>query len=168
MDERVSRWAMAVAMPLVAAAVSRVLDPLVAPYTTPPYMLAVMVAAAYGGMGPGLLASAIATLCLAWIDLLSNAVKFTPEGGRVVLLLDRRRDRATIVVTDDGAGIEAPVLPHVFDRFRQGKHRNEERRSRSRSLHLPLRGRGAWRDDLDSQRRSRTRNDRDGGDPSHR
>lgn len=69
MKIRVIRWAAAVAAPLLAAAVSRVLDPFVAPYTTPPYMLAVMIAAAYGGMGPGLLASAIATLCLAWIDV---------------------------------------------------------------------------------------------------
>lgn len=69
MDGRFSQWTVAVATPLLAAAVSRALDPIVAPYTTPPYMLAVMVAAAYGGMGPGLLASAIATLCLAWIDV---------------------------------------------------------------------------------------------------
>ncbi|MEO8380662.1 MAG: HAMP domain-containing sensor histidine kinase [Acidobacteriota bacterium] len=69
MDIRFTRWAVAVAAPLLAAAVSRALDPFVAPYTTPPYMLAVMITAAYGGMGPGLLASAIATLCLAWIDV---------------------------------------------------------------------------------------------------
>lgn len=69
MEIRVTRWAVAVGAPLLAAVVSRVLDPFVAPYTTPPYMLAVMIAAAYGGMGPGLLATAIATLCLAWIDI---------------------------------------------------------------------------------------------------
>ncbi|HEX6639997.1 MAG TPA: HAMP domain-containing sensor histidine kinase [Thermoanaerobaculia bacterium] len=66
---RLTRWAVAVGAPLLAALVSRVLDPFVAPYTTPPYMLAVMIAAAYGGIGPGLLASAMATLCLAWIDV---------------------------------------------------------------------------------------------------
>jgi signal transduction histidine kinase len=53
-------------------------------------------------------------------NLLTNAMKFTHEGGRVRVRLERRRERGTIVVADDGAGIEASVLPHVFDRFRQG------------------------------------------------
>jgi PAS domain S-box-containing protein len=52
-------------------------------------------------------------------NLVQNAVKFTPEGGRVVVDLSRDRDRARIVVVDDGIGISEKILPHIFERFRQ-------------------------------------------------
>ncbi len=52
-------------------------------------------------------------------NLLSNAVKFTPKQGRVKVTLGRLEGNAVLRVTDDGEGIEAAVLPHVFDRFRQ-------------------------------------------------
>ncbi|MBU7584766.1 MAG: PAS domain S-box protein [Nostoc sp. TH1S01] len=52
-------------------------------------------------------------------NLLTNAVKFTPEGGRVELHLDKVGNFAQIQVTDTGKGISADFLPHVFDRFRQ-------------------------------------------------
>jgi PAS domain S-box-containing protein len=53
-------------------------------------------------------------------NLLSNAVKFTPDGGRVDLRVRRAGARVEIVVEDSGTGIEPELLPHVFDRFRQG------------------------------------------------
>ena len=52
-------------------------------------------------------------------NLLSNAVKFTPSGGRVGVSLARNDSDAVVRVTDTGQGIEAEVLPFVFDRFRQ-------------------------------------------------
>ena len=52
-------------------------------------------------------------------NLLANAVKFTPEGGRVEISLRRAGAQGEIVVTDDGAGISADFLPHVFEHFRQ-------------------------------------------------
>ena len=52
-------------------------------------------------------------------NLFSNAVKFTPEGGRVRVRLARVNSHAEITITDTGAGIEPRFLPHVFDRFRQ-------------------------------------------------
>lgn len=52
-------------------------------------------------------------------NLVSNAVKFTPKGGHVEVRIEVDDRRAQIVVTDDGAGIAAEFLPHVFDRFRQ-------------------------------------------------
>jgi signal transduction histidine kinase/ActR/RegA family two-component response regulator len=55
---------------------------------------------------------------VAW-NLLMNAVKFTPRGGRVQLHLQRMNSHVEIVVSDSGEGIEAQVLPHVFERFRQ-------------------------------------------------
>jgi PAS domain S-box-containing protein len=52
-------------------------------------------------------------------NLVSNAIKFTPPGGRVEVTLARERERARITVRDTGAGIEPAMLAHIFDRFRQ-------------------------------------------------
>lgn len=52
-------------------------------------------------------------------NLLSNAVKFTPPEGQIGIRLRNTNSHIEIVVTDTGQGIEAEVLPHVFDRFRQ-------------------------------------------------
>ena len=52
-------------------------------------------------------------------NLLSNAVKFTPRGGQVKVALEVRERTATLTVSDDGQGIRADFLPHVFERFRQ-------------------------------------------------
>lgn len=53
-------------------------------------------------------------------NLLMNSVKFTPHGGEVRLLLRRLPSHLQIVVTDTGQGIAPEILPHVFERFRQG------------------------------------------------
>jgi signal transduction histidine kinase/CheY-like chemotaxis protein len=52
-------------------------------------------------------------------NLLANAVKFTPNGGRVRLTASRDGGDVRIVVSDTGIGISRDFLPHVFDRFRQ-------------------------------------------------
>ena len=52
-------------------------------------------------------------------NLLSNAIKFTPSGGHVRVELHLAPQEVRIVVADDGEGIDASFLPHVFDRFRQ-------------------------------------------------
>jgi signal transduction histidine kinase/ActR/RegA family two-component response regulator len=52
-------------------------------------------------------------------NLLSNAVKFTPEGGRVYVALEQHDDIVQLTVRDNGIGITADFLPHVFGRFRQ-------------------------------------------------
>jgi signal transduction histidine kinase/ActR/RegA family two-component response regulator len=54
-------------------------------------------------------------------NLLSNACKFTPEGGRIDVILRADRVRATITVADTGVGISSEFLPYVFDRFRQAE-----------------------------------------------
>ena len=52
-------------------------------------------------------------------NLLANAVKFTPRGGRVHVSLRRVDSHVHVVVSDTGRGIAAGVLPLIFDRFRQ-------------------------------------------------
>jgi len=52
-------------------------------------------------------------------NLLSNALKFTPRGGSVVVQLSRTSDCVELQVRDSGQGIAAEFLPHVFEPFRQ-------------------------------------------------
>ena len=53
-------------------------------------------------------------------NLVNNAVKFTPAGGRIEVKLSATEAGAQIVVADNGQGIAPDLLPHLFDRFRQG------------------------------------------------
>ena len=52
-------------------------------------------------------------------NLLTNAIKFTPKGGQVQVLLQRVNSHIELSVSDTGVGIPASFLPHVFDRFSQ-------------------------------------------------
>jgi len=52
-------------------------------------------------------------------NLLANAVKFTPRGGKIEVLLQRVDSHLETTVRDTGIGIDAQFLPQVFDRFRQ-------------------------------------------------
>ncbi|WP_326930402.1 MULTISPECIES: HAMP domain-containing sensor histidine kinase [Fischerella] len=56
------------------------------------------------------------------LNLLTKAVKFTPQEGRVKVRLDVNENQAQIVVSDNGVGISAEFLPHVFDTFRQAEN----------------------------------------------
>jgi PAS domain S-box-containing protein len=57
-------------------------------------------------------------------NLLTNAIKFTPEGGDVHVCLERNDSHALITVNDSGQGIATEHLPHVFERFRQADSSN--------------------------------------------
>ena len=52
-------------------------------------------------------------------NLLSNALKFTPPGGTVVLSVERRSEEVLFSVTDDGVGVPADQAAAIFERFRQ-------------------------------------------------
>jgi PAS domain S-box-containing protein len=52
-------------------------------------------------------------------NLLSNAIKFTSQGGLIEIRLERLENKALLIVSDTGQGIDPEYLPHVFDRFSQ-------------------------------------------------
>lgn len=60
-------------------------------------------------------------------NLIGNAIKFTPAGGHVEVSVEPTEDGARLQVADDGVGIDADELEHVFDRFYRGTRTPEER-----------------------------------------
>lgn len=88
-----------------------------------------------GDADPGLLRADPGRLEQALVNLLSNAVAYTPEEGRVEVSLERDGSRVCIRVTDTGVGIDSDLLPHLFEPFRQGAR---ARKGRSSGLGLGL------------------------------
>lgn len=60
-------------------------------------------------------------------NILSNAVKYSPEGGTITCSLKEEKDRMVISIKDEGVGIPKENIPHIFDRF----YRVDKARSRS-------------------------------------
>jgi signal transduction histidine kinase len=71
-----------------------------------------------------------------FLNLVTNAIKYTPRGGKVELSLSHRVDEIAFTVRDTGIGISAADLPHVFERFWRAEH------SRSRASERPGSGLG--------------------------
>lgn len=57
-----------------------------------------------------------------WINLISNAVKYTPEGGEISVELSRQNDLIAVTVKDTGKGMDEATLSHLFDPYYQGDH----------------------------------------------
>jgi PAS domain S-box-containing protein len=55
------------------------------------------------------------------VNVLTNAAKYTPQGGDIHLALDMDGAQAVICVSDNGVGIDAALLPHIFELFTQGE-----------------------------------------------
>lgn len=72
-----------------------------------------------GDAGDILLQGDSVRLTQVFANLLSNAAKFTPPGGRIEVLVDRVFDRARVVVRDDGVGIAPDQLERIFEPFVQ-------------------------------------------------
>ncbi len=101
-----------------------------------PVELAVVVEAAVGAILPAAAAKRIRVLKqldssagtvqgdpsrlqqIVW-NLVNNAVKFTPEGGQIQVVLQRAGSQVKVTIADTGQGIEPALLPRIFDRFRQ-------------------------------------------------
>ena len=71
------------------------------------------------------------------INLLDNAVKYSPDGGHVEIAAGTAGREAEIRVRDQGIGIPAPLLPHIFELFRQGE-RNLDRRQGGMGIGLTM------------------------------
>ena len=72
------------------------------------------------------------------VDLLTNAAKFTPEGGAIELSVEEHGDEVAIVVRDEGVGIAPEALPHIFDLFEQGSTRALDRAEGGLGIGLAL------------------------------
>ncbi len=62
------------------------------------------------------------------VNLVGNAINYTPKGGEIVVGLGKASERAQLTVTDNGPGISPEDLPHIFERF----YRSEKSRTRQR------------------------------------
>ncbi len=69
-----------------------------------------------------------------FINLVANAIQYTPPGGDIFLSLERIKDQARIICRDTGPGIPAEDLPHIFDRF----YRAEKSRTRGKTAGFGL------------------------------
>jgi signal transduction histidine kinase len=70
--------------------------------------------------GPLLVAGDAERLQQVFWNLLSNAVKYTPREGHIDVILQASASEIEVTVRDSGVGMEPDVLPHIFERFRQG------------------------------------------------
>ena len=91
----------------------------------------------------------------AW-HLISNAVKFTPAGGAITVDVWRQGGRAQLRVSDSGEGIDADMLPHVFESFRRTR-RDRPHRTRRRIGDRPSPGGAARRRHRGRESRTRPR-----------
>jgi len=71
------------------------------------------------------------------VNLLDNAIKYTPEGGRIVVRVKTEPNWAILEVIDNGIGISQEALPHVFDRFYRSEQ-VEARKARGTGLGLSM------------------------------
>ena len=54
-------------------------------------------------------------------NLLDNALKFTPNGGKITISLGSRKDDVLVSIKDDGQGISPDALPHIFERYQKAE-----------------------------------------------
>ncbi|MCK4900882.1 MAG: ATP-binding protein, partial [Anaerolineales bacterium] len=73
------------------------------------------------------------------VNLVSNAINYTPAGGEVVVSLGKEGNRARLTVSDNGPGIPEDDLPYIFERFYRGeKSRTRQREGKGFGLGLSI------------------------------
>lgn len=65
------------------------------------------------------------------LNLLDNAIKFTPAGGRITVGLSQREGRAVVQISDTGCGIAPEDIPHIFERFYRRRQKVRDQASGS-------------------------------------
>lgn len=61
-----------------------------------------------------------------WMNLLQNAIKFTPAGGLLTITMERHPEQLTISIQDTGIGMDEETMKHIFDKFYRGKQAANE------------------------------------------
>jgi len=73
------------------------------------------------------------------VNLIGNAINYTPAGGEIVVGLGKEAQRARITVSDNGPGIPEEDLPHIFERFYRGeKSRTRQKNGKGYGLGLSI------------------------------
>jgi signal transduction histidine kinase len=73
------------------------------------------------------------------VNLVGNAINYTPKSGEIIMALGKVGDKAQLTVTDNGPGIPADDLPHIFERFYRGeKSRTRQRDGKGFGLGLSI------------------------------
>ncbi len=70
-----------------------------------------------------------------WLNILGNAIKFTPEGGEIRVICYAAADSVTVKISDSGIGMTDSVRKHIFDKFYQG---DTSHKGTGNGLGLPL------------------------------
>ena len=70
-----------------------------------------------------------------WMNLIDNAIKFTPEGGKITVMTVKTKEQISVTVEDDGIGMSEETMNHVFEQFYRG---DTENRYEGSGLGLPL------------------------------
>lgn len=89
------------------------------------------------GAGPVMVRGDAGWLQRLLLILLDNAIKFTPDGGRIAMTVSRASGLAQVTVADTGIGVPADVLPHLFERFYRA-NRAKSRQTEGAGLGLAL------------------------------
>lgn len=90
-----------------------------------------------GEMEPTLIRGETILLNRLVMNILDNAIKYTPAGGRVEISLEKTGKRVRLIVQDTGIGIPGESLPHIFDRFYQ-VDKSRTQRSQGSGLGLSI------------------------------
>lgn len=70
------------------------------------------------------------------VNLLLNALKFTPEGGRVTVSVEKEKEKTKVKVSDTGFGIQGKNLPFVFDKFHRAERPTDKKRGTGLGLSI--------------------------------